>query len=81
MERLVPDESFFNFFSSINPEEPDEDANDKEELMPEQKLHMNLEIAQSLIQEIIPYSVENYLGIKSGDGDFDDDDDDDAPDD
>eukprot|EP00825_Cyclidium_porcatum_P001869 TRINITY_DN1086_c0_g1_i12.p3 TRINITY_DN1086_c0_g1~~TRINITY_DN1086_c0_g1_i12.p3 ORF type:complete len:146 (-),score=55.82 TRINITY_DN1086_c0_g1_i12:715-1152(-) len=35
-------------------------------------------MSQALIDEIIPYSVENYLGIKSGEGDdYDDEDDDD----
>lgn len=54
----------------------------------EEKLAIDFDIARVLIDEIIPYSLEYYLGVKTGEdyegmdfGDDEDDDEDDSEDD
>ena len=85
----VKAKSFFNFFSSIdltdanpNPLEANE-----EEIRQREELEQDFELGGVLVDEVMPYSLEYYLGVKhEGDEDFGDDDnldgsddDDDAP--
>ncbi|KRX10246.1 hypothetical protein PPERSA_00443 [Pseudocohnilembus persalinus] len=82
----VEDESFFNFFKDAEQGEQEPEEDDEEAMAQEEKLAIDFDIARVLIDEIIPYSLEYYLGVKTGedydnmdfgDEDYDDEDEDD----
>lgn len=79
----VDEESFFNFFKSINPNEKKEgqDEDDEEIELLHERMEIDLDIGRTIVEEVIPYGLEYYLGIKVhehvGDGLEDDDDEDD----
>lgn len=68
IEKETKVESFFNFFSdSVATEAPEEDEEEKDEnAMDTDRLNVDFDIARSFIDEVIPYSLEYFLGIKSG---------------
>lgn len=64
----VQDESFFNFFKDEDvkvEKEDDEDGEDEGDM----KLQIDQDIGRTLVEEIIPYSVEYFLGVKQGEDD------------
>jgi len=74
----VDDESFFNFFKSVSVEIEDlEDLDDEEADQMQQRMDIDFDISQVLMDEVIPYSLEYYLGIKMSDGAIMEDDEDD----
>lgn len=87
IEKIVEAESFFNFFKTISgpsgAEGDDEDGGEGEEEL--ERLNINSDIANTLQEEIIPYHLEYYLGLRKGDydnlGGLDDDENDDDDDD
>lgn len=74
VERETKIESFFNFFSDSSPTDaPEEEDEEKDEqAMDGDRLNIDFDIARSLIDEVIPYSLEYFLGIKTGGEDHDD---------
>jgi len=72
--KTVDADSFFNFFKTITPkdapEEEDEDAEGDEDT---ERLALNFNVALTIQEEIIPYHLEYYLGLRTGDEDMDDD--------
>jgi nucleosome assembly protein 1-like 1 len=77
VEKEVDDESFFNFFNTVESlgeekaDDEDEDAQKQED-----RLNIDYDIARTLVDEIIPYSLEYYLNVKvEDDEDFDDEED------
>jgi len=88
IKKEVDAESFFNFFKSINIDDQDEDADEEEANQLLEQLDVNLQMAQDLENELLPYHLEYFLGIREpeedddeGYGDLDDEDDDDEDDD
>ena len=93
VKRLVPTESFFNFFSPPKPP-TDEEEEDEEELDAlEERLELDYQIGEDLKDRIIPHAVDFFTGKalhyenpeewdddEYGDEDFDDDEDDDEDD-
>jgi len=82
-------DSFFNFFKSLDGKECDHkhDDEDEEEGCGEDALYENVETAYSVFEEVIPYSLEYFLGVRKdfgGEGEdeegFEDDGDDDEDD-
>lgn len=56
--------SFFNFFESCNLEDAiDKDPEERRRI--EQKMGKDFEIAQLIIEELIPYSLEYYLNLRN----------------
>lgn len=68
IEKETKIESFFNFFSdSVAAEAPEEEDEDRDEnAMDTDRLNVDYDMARSLIDEVIPYSLEYFLGIKTG---------------
>jgi nucleosome assembly protein 1-like 1 len=61
----VDDESFFNFFKSVSVENEDlDDLDDEEADYMQERMDIDYDISQVLMDEVIPYSLEYYLGIK-----------------
>jgi len=90
--KTVDADSFFNFFKSIQakPQEGENEEDEDDETL--EKLDIHLDISRTLIDDIIPYHLEFFLGVREdenpeggeddddlGDDDEDDDTDDDAP--
>lgn len=78
VEKEVDDESFFNFFNTVEALEGDdkEDEDDEDAQKQEERLNIDYDIARTLVDEVIPYSLEYYLNVKvEDDEDFDDEDD------
>lgn len=66
----VQDESFFNFFKDEDvkiEKEDDDDGEDEGDM----KLQIDQDIGRTLVEEVIPYSVEYFLGVKQGEEDDD----------
>jgi len=88
VEKVVDADSFFNTFKTIEPERENGEGGDEEDENVE-RLGINFEIATVLQEEIVPYHLEYYLGLRKGEdygwpqgGEGDDDDegsDDDEP--
>ena len=74
VERETKVESFFNFFADSAPtDEAEEEDDEKEEGAGEgERIAIDFDIARSLIDEVIPYSLEYFLGIKTGADDEED---------
>lgn len=74
VEKETKVESFFNFFlDSVASENPEEDDEEKDEnAMEGDRLNIDYSIARSIIDEVVPYSLEYFLGIRTG-GDDDED--------
>jgi len=87
VEKVVDADSFFNLFRSISGPAGGEAEGDDEEGGDEnlERLNINTDIAVTIQEEIIPYHLEYYLGLRKGDyddmdamgGEGDDDEDDD----
>lgn len=82
VEKTVADKSFFNFFNSVNLDEAHlETLDDEEAEQAEDSMQYDLELASILEDEIVPFSIEYFLGIVKDEGedeeDLDDSDDDD----
>jgi hypothetical protein len=64
VEKTVPEQSFFNFFNSVNVEESHmENLDDEEAEEMENNMNNDLEIASLLEDEAVPFSIEYFLGI------------------
>ena len=95
MKRLVPTDSFFNFFSPPKPpRDDDEDEADEDELDSlEERLELDYQIGEDLKDRIIPHAIDFFTGkalqYENPDewddddafDDYDDDDDEDGDDD
>ncbi|WFD36549.1 histone chaperone [Malassezia cuniculi] len=90
IKRLVPTESFFNFFSP--PKAPEDDDEDDEEQLEEyeERLELDYQVGEDLKDRIIPHAVDFFTGkalhyenpdLWGDDEDLDDDYDDDEDDD
>jgi nucleosome assembly protein 1-like 1 len=64
--KVVPDESFFNFFkdSENKAEDDKDDKDDDAESAGDERIHIDYDVARTLIDEVVPYSVEYFLGVK-----------------
>jgi nucleosome assembly protein 1-like 1 len=62
----VDEESFFNFFKSINLAEAkkEQDDDDEEADLLHERMDIDLDIGRTIVEEAIPYGLEYYLGIK-----------------
>lgn len=70
MTKEVDQESFFNFFKTSENND-DKDADDDSD-----RIQIDLDIGKNLVDELIPYHLEYYLGVKvCDDDDFEDIDD------
>jgi len=71
--KTVDADSFFTLFKSINPD-ADEGAGGEDEDEPNneilERLNINFDIAATIQEEIIPYHLEYYLGLRTGDEDM-----------
>ncbi|EGR27750.1 nucleosome assembly protein, putative [Ichthyophthirius multifiliis] len=75
VERVQKYESFFNFFNDSYPlSEDSDDDNEKNQRSDVDRLNIDFDIFKSLIDEVIPYSIEYFLGVKSGEESLDLDD-------
>jgi len=76
--KTVDADSFFNFFKSLQAT-PGKDGNEEEDEDDEtlEKLDIHLDISRTMIDEIIPYHLEFFLGVREDEmgGDVDDDED------
>ncbi|EGR34542.1 nucleosome assembly protein, putative [Ichthyophthirius multifiliis] len=75
-------ESFFNFFNNSAPiksTEKEESENEEENVQLD-RLNIDFDIYKSLVDEVIPYSLEYFLGVKTGEDEYDDEDLDDEED-
>ena len=80
VDKVVEAKSFFNFFKSIEAPEMNELEANEEDLKKRESLDNDFEIGGMLVDEVLPYSLEYYLGIEhegdeDGDDDFDEGDD------
>ena len=75
--KTVDAKSFFNFFRSIEEcEEVNPMEATEEQLQQREKLEEDFEIGGVIVDEVLPYSLEYFLGIQhEGDEDFGDDED------
>lgn len=65
----VDADSFFNFFKSISVEAEElEDLDDEEADYNQERMDVDYDTSQILMDEVIPYSLEYFLGIKMEDG-------------
>lgn len=80
--KTVDAKSFFNFFRSIEEcEEVNPMEATEEQLQQREKLEEDFEIGGVIVDEVLPYSLEYYLGIQhEGDEDFGDDEDEEGED-
>ncbi|WFD44949.1 histone chaperone [Malassezia psittaci] len=95
VKRMVPTESFFNFFSPPKPPSDDDDEEDEDEMDAlEERLELDYQIGEDLKDRIVPHAVDFFTGKAlhyenpeewddddlGDDDEYDDDDDDeDAP--
>lgn len=90
VKRLVPTESFFNFFSPPKPPTDDDEEDDEELDAIEERLELDYQIGEDLKDRIIPHAVDFFTGKALhyenpdewdeddyGDDDYDEDDDED----
>jgi len=70
IEKVVDADSFFTFFKTINPVGGEDDEED-EENEEAQRLGLNYDIAGTIQDEIVPYHLEYFLGLRHGDEDDD----------
>jgi len=71
----VDDDSFFNFFKTVSVEAEDlDDLDDEEADYMQERMDIDYDISQVLMDEVIPYSLEYFLGIKMGEDMCDDED-------
>ncbi len=82
----MKEKSFFNFFLDIEIDSDEEDEKEEEGNEDVEDLELQYEIAQTIYEDLVPKSLEYYLGVieTMGDyGDLDDieeeDDEDDEP--
>ena len=89
VKRLVPTDSFFNFFSPPVPPRDDDDADDEELDSLEERLELDYQIGEDLKDRIIPHAIDFFTGKAlryeqpdwEDEDAFDDDDDDEYDDD
>jgi len=70
----VPDESFFNFFKDgEDAETGSKGSKDEDDEFggPEEKIQIDQDIGRTLVEEVIPYAIEYFLGVKQGEEDED----------
>lgn len=83
--KTVENKSFFNFFRDVEAEEINELEANEEQLKNREKLDDDFEVGGVLVDEVLPYSLEYFLGIEhegdEDDEDIEDGDDDDEDDD
>lgn len=65
----VEDESFFNFFNSVNLEEVELMGQRKQNSLIQQmkyldRINIDYDIARAIVDELMPYSLEYYLGVR-----------------
>jgi nucleosome assembly protein 1-like 1 len=70
VEKTVDADSFFTFFKTIDAVAPEED-DEEEENEDVQRLALNYDIATTIQDEIVPYHLEYFLGLRHGDEDDD----------
>lgn len=68
----VDDESFFNLFKDCRKEDL-EDEDDEETDLLQERLEIDSDIMSSLVEEVIPYSLEYYLDLNQADYEDDED--------
>lgn len=80
IRKVVPNESFFNFFTPPKPptpeilEDPDFDPEELEEL--DRRLELDYQLGEEFKEKVIPRAVDYFTGkALRYDGDFDDEDD------
>jgi nucleosome assembly protein 1-like 1 len=73
--KTVEAKSFFNFFKSVEAPEVNAIEGNEEDLEKREKLESDFELGGILVDEVLPYSLEYYLGIEHDD-DLDDEDED-----
>jgi nucleosome assembly protein 1-like 1 len=63
----VDDASFFNFFKTVNLEDKGglEKISEEELAKLEEKMAIDYDIARAIIDELLPYSLEYYLGVRN----------------
>lgn len=82
VERVEKDKSFFNFFASQDVRESHLDELEDEEAQEiEDQMQEDLDVGYALENEIVPFSLEYFLGVNEKHDDLDDDEDDDEDDD
>ena len=61
----VKEESFFNFFNPIEIKDEDENEEEEEEMVDQEveQLETQFELANHIYEELIPYSIESFLGL------------------
>jgi nucleosome assembly protein 1-like 1 len=60
--KQVDDESFFNLFKDCKREDLENEDEEDTELLQE-RLEIDFDIISSLVEEVIPYSLEYYLDL------------------
>lgn len=82
----VKEKSFFNFFLDIEIDSDEEDEKEEEDNEEVEDLELQYEIAQTIYEDLVPKSLEYYLGVIETMGDYGDldgieeeDDEDDEP--
>lgn len=69
--KQVADESFFNLFKDCKREDLENEDEEDADLMQE-RLEIDFDIITSLVEEVIPYSLEYYLDLNREDYDEED---------
>ena len=68
ISKEVDEDSFFNFFKDVSaPEGGEDDEEAEENFKAEEKKNLDLDIGFQLVDDVIPYSLEYYLGVKIAD--------------
>lgn len=67
----MADESFFNLFKDCKREDLENEDEEDADLMQE-RLEIDFDIITSLVEEVIPYSLEYYLDLNREDYDEED---------
>jgi len=65
--KTVDAESFFNFFKSISGDDEEDADEEDEENEDAQRLEINYSIAATIQEEIVPFHLEYFLGLRLGD--------------
>lgn len=74
VDKVVEAKSFFTFFRSLEAPEVNELEANEEQLQKRENLDNDFELGGMLVDEVLPYSLEYFLGIEhEGDEDYDED--------
>ncbi|EGR32850.1 nucleosome assembly protein, putative [Ichthyophthirius multifiliis] len=75
VEKETKVESFFNFFDDSEPlKDQDKEDAEEDQDFDNDRLNIDFDIFKTLVDEIIPYSLEYYLGVQKGGYDDEDQD-------